>query len=475
MIILSITLLGLFLRLVLANQSLWLDEAASTVIASLPLNGLIESLKGDFHPPLYYLLLKPWLGLAGQNEMILRLPGIIIGTLTIPALFLLVKTIFVAKKPPKFGLAHLSALILALNPLHIYYSQELRMYSLSALLATLSWYFLYKWLSHKGKSDKNLLYFVFITILSFYTFYLSIFILISQWIYVVFYHRQRLGKFIAFHVLFLISLVPWLSTFSSQLQGGGYLTKALPQWSALSGQLSLKSLVLIPIKFSLGRISILPKSLYYLVVVLVSSFIALISLLSLRVKRSRIFFFWLLIPLVLGSLVSLFTPILGYWRYIFLLPAFSTVLAIGIASLPKKNFIINLVLIIVLSLSANFIFLLNPRFHRESWSTLSQIITKSNSPLILVNFPDAFAPIKFYFPDTPVFPTQVSLGKKRPDIDQALPPLISPETTIIYLDYLSDLTDPDRSILIWLDQAGLQRKKTYQLNGLGVIHEYQTP
>lgn len=473
MTILLITLLGFILRLILAGQSLWLDEAASVIIASQPLKVLIPSLAGDFHPPLYYLMLKPWLSIVGQNETLLRLPGILIGTLTVPALFLLVKTIFIPEKKLKFELAHLAALLLALNPLHIYYSQELRMYSLSALLATLTWYFLAKWLKKNNKKD--LFLFTLITITSFYTFYLSVFILISQWLFLIFFHKDRLKSFFTANLIFVLACLPWLPTFLSQLQGGGYLTKALPGWSALSGNLSLKSLLLIPTKFSLGRISILPKNLYYLVIGLIIAFVSLLFTLALRVKRSRLFLFWLFIPLLLAVLISIFTPILGYWRYIFLLPAFSTLLAIGIAYLPKKMFKINLWLLVLLFVSANMYFLSNPRFHRENWASLAELISQKENTLLLVNFTDAFAPLKFYLPHANVFPTQLKLGQTRPDIDDTLPQLIGTETTIYYLDYLSDLTSPERPILPWLERAGLKKKVVYQFIGLGAVYEYQAP
>ncbi|MBU1199933.1 glycosyltransferase family 39 protein [Patescibacteria group bacterium] len=459
MTILIITLLGLALRLILAGQSLWLDEAASVVIASLPIKTLFASLAGDFHPPLYYLLLKPWLSIAGQTEWLLRLPGILIGTLTIPALYYLVKQ-------TKLKVATLAALFLALNPLHIYYSQELRMYSLSALLAVLTWYFL---------SKKKFFLFTLATIASFYTFYLSIFILASQWLYMLFYNKKRIKPFLFSNLIFVIFCLPWLPTLFSQLKGGGYLTTALPGWSALSGDLSLKSLVLIPAKFSLGRISILPKNLYYLIIALVLAFVSLLFVLTLRVKRSKLFLFWLFTPLVLAILVSTVTPILGYWRYIFLLPAFSTLLAIGISYLPKKTFALNLSFLILLFLFSNLFFITNPKFHRENWSSFAKLVKQKQDTLLIVNFTDAFAPLKFYLPNSKVFPTQVKLGQTRGDIDETLPPLITPDTTIFYLDYLSDLTSPDRSILIWLETAGLKKSAIYQFEGLGAVYEYQAP
>ena len=473
MTIVLITLFGFALRLVLAGQSLWLDEAASWVIASLPTKTLLQSLVGDFHPPLYYLFLKPWLSLAGQSEFLLRLPGIIIGTLTIPALYLLVKTIFIAQKKLKFEIAHLAALLLALNPLHIYYSQELRMYSLSALLATLSWYFLSKWL--KDKQTKNILWFTLITVISFYTFYLSIFILISQWLYIIFFHKKNLKVFFNFNLLFVLFCLPWIPTLLKQLQGGGYLTQALPGWSALSGNISIKSLLLIPTKFSLGRISIFPQSLYFLVIGLVLAFVSLLFVLALRVKRSLLFLFWLFIPLILAVLVSLFTPILGYWRYIFLLPAFTTLLAIGISYLPQKMFAINLGLTILLFFFSNLLFFSNPKFQREDWSSVASLVTQQPNTLILVNFTDAFAPLKFYLPNANYYPTQLTLGQTRPDLDESLSPLLKKDTSVYYLDYLSDLTSPNRPILIWLDRAGLKKTSEYQFNGLGAVYEYQAP
>ena len=95
--------------------------------------------------------------------------------------------------------------------------------------------------------------------------------------------------------------------------------------------------------------------------------------------------------------------------------------------------------------------------------------------LMIVNFTDAFAPLKFYLPDTKVFPTQLKLGQLRPDIDEELPLLMGKDTTVYYLDYLSDLTSPDRTILTWLDMVGLNKQNTYQFEGLGVVYEYQAP
>jgi len=122
--LLPVTILGFFLRLIGAGQSFWLDEGASIEIASTPLSNLIAKMTTDFHPPLFYLLLKSWLPLAGKSEWLIRMPFIILASLTIPALFFFLKEALGNRKQT---IAILAALFLAINPFHIYYSQELRM------------------------------------------------------------------------------------------------------------------------------------------------------------------------------------------------------------------------------------------------------------------------------------------------------------------------------------------------------------
>src|SRR5688572_28435014 len=120
-----ILFLSLVFRLILVNQSFWLDEAASLVITRQPLAQLIASMAGDFHPPVFYVLLHYWLKLGFTHEWFLRLPVVFFGVLTIYFTYLLLKEL---KLKEKIALA--ASLLLAINPFHIYYSQELRMYSL---------------------------------------------------------------------------------------------------------------------------------------------------------------------------------------------------------------------------------------------------------------------------------------------------------------------------------------------------------
>src|SRR5918992_2870845 len=59
--------LGIGLRFV-STSSLWLDEALSANISALPVGDLLEALRHDGHPPLYYLMLHGWMELVGEGD-----------------------------------------------------------------------------------------------------------------------------------------------------------------------------------------------------------------------------------------------------------------------------------------------------------------------------------------------------------------------------------------------------------------------
>jgi uncharacterized membrane protein len=123
-----ITLVGLALRLAfLGQKSLWLDEAV-TLKKVLVEPAVILSYYDESHPPLYYLFMHFWVAL-GQSEVILRLPSAIFGTLALPVLYGLSRD----WGGPR--LAALATALLAVAPLHIWYSQEARMYSMVGWLA----------------------------------------------------------------------------------------------------------------------------------------------------------------------------------------------------------------------------------------------------------------------------------------------------------------------------------------------------
>lgn len=135
-----ITILGLFLRLLFINKAegLWNDEYISWFIASQPLtNGFIEGIKSQCHMPFYYLYLKFFMTIFGQSDTILRLTSVVAGTLSIPVMY------FAGMENSK-KTAILAGTFTALSSFLIYYSQEVRIYSVLFLFSALSLLFTLK-------------------------------------------------------------------------------------------------------------------------------------------------------------------------------------------------------------------------------------------------------------------------------------------------------------------------------------------
>jgi len=461
-------LVGLVLRLIGANQSFWLDEGASIEIALTPISGFVEKMATDFHPPLFYLLLKSWLPLAGNMEWLIRLPFILLGVATLPAFFFLLKDIFGEHKRsvPFIGMA-----LLAFSPFHIYYSQELRMYSLNTLFTVLSWLCLLRF--QRKANSKDLIIFTVLNTLNLYTFYGAFFNLAAQILYLLFAQKRIRALFFSILVS-LLFFAPWLPVMLRQVEVGGYLKNALPGWQVLSGSLTAKSLLLIPLKFFFGRISFAPKSLYFLLAGITSALylFPLVIVLIKKEKKSLPFFFWAIIPLFIASIISLKTPVLGYWRFLFVLPPLLALTSFGISNFSQsgKNFFFGS--LIFFSLLSTLIYWYSPTNQREDWRGLSVYVDRPNS-LTIVNFPFAFAPLRFYAPNLNYTPAQSSLGILRPDLIESV--LSAPETSVFLLDYLSDLTDSQRKVKRDLEKAGFVLVSEKTFTNLGSIYEYRPP
>lgn len=113
----------------LGELSLWYDEGWSVHLARLtPWQALPQIMgPGHTHPPLYYMLLGLWQALAGPSEFSMRFLSLAFGVLTVVLGYRLGRELF--GQPT--GLV--AALLLALAPPQIAYSQEARSYTLFAL------------------------------------------------------------------------------------------------------------------------------------------------------------------------------------------------------------------------------------------------------------------------------------------------------------------------------------------------------
>jgi 4-amino-4-deoxy-L-arabinose transferase-like glycosyltransferase len=142
-----VVLLGAALRFYdLGGESLWMDEAFTWLWAHQD-HGALWGAAGrwETNPPLYYSIQKVWRGLFGDSEAALRSFSAVAGTLAVPIVFLIGRLIGGA------GAGLIAALLLAVLPIHVQYSQEARSYALLILAATTAvWGLLVFLRSHGG-------------------------------------------------------------------------------------------------------------------------------------------------------------------------------------------------------------------------------------------------------------------------------------------------------------------------------------
>jgi 4-amino-4-deoxy-L-arabinose transferase-like glycosyltransferase len=120
----SIIMLGFTLRLYdLAKESLWYDELLQLDIAQQPLVGILPALPRHAAVPLDYLTTHFWI-LLGRQEYWVRLPAVLLGTLTLPLAYQFGRKLLGAGSS---GL--LFMLLLTVSPFHVRYSQEVRPYA----------------------------------------------------------------------------------------------------------------------------------------------------------------------------------------------------------------------------------------------------------------------------------------------------------------------------------------------------------
>jgi 4-amino-4-deoxy-L-arabinose transferase-like glycosyltransferase len=114
----------------LGANSLWVDEIETLLLAQQSVAQIVRvSTSVNFIPPLYFVLVHGVLRICGESEVALRLMSVVAGICTILAAWLLTQRI-----TKSLGAANITAALLAVNPLHIWYSQEARPYALLTFL-----------------------------------------------------------------------------------------------------------------------------------------------------------------------------------------------------------------------------------------------------------------------------------------------------------------------------------------------------
>ncbi|RME33638.1 MAG: hypothetical protein D6793_09535, partial [Thermoflexia bacterium] len=132
----------------LGDQNIWWDEGLAIWAVR---HGFVETTlwtAGDVHPPLYFWLLWPWVRLAGESEFAARYLTVMVAMPTVAVMAPL------GRRLGGRAVGAAALWLLALSRFHVWWSQEMRMYALAALGATLSFYFLLRWISQEERRSR---------------------------------------------------------------------------------------------------------------------------------------------------------------------------------------------------------------------------------------------------------------------------------------------------------------------------------
>lgn len=125
-----VALAGILIRWPHLTESLWFDEVWRTDVV-LRNGQLGRLLWHDVHNPLYNAMMYAWTGVFGDSELSVRIPSLVLGVGVIVALARWVRVRFGAAP------AALAATLLAVSPVHAWYSCEAKNNMLVMFLAVL--------------------------------------------------------------------------------------------------------------------------------------------------------------------------------------------------------------------------------------------------------------------------------------------------------------------------------------------------
>jgi uncharacterized membrane protein len=215
---------ALVLRLIrVGSQSIWVDEML-TLSVSIPDPGLTiwDYVKYNIHGPLHSFVVYLF-HFVSVHEGWLRIPSVIAGVLAVYFFYRWTR-IWLGE-----GIARVASIFLAIHPLHIYYSQEIRNYSFLFFFAMLSCYVFHR-LLERETGKRFALYVIAMACAALSNFTAAFLFVVHSLIYVV--RRgapgRRILKWAAVGVLVLVLISPWVYRIYTFIDVTALVTPVVP-------------------------------------------------------------------------------------------------------------------------------------------------------------------------------------------------------------------------------------------------------
>ena len=214
-LILSILILVYMLITPLNNIITHIGEYFTLTITNLPISDMLTITKGEFNPPLYYLLVKFVTKFLGNSVSILKLLSII------PyAIIILISTVKI-RKDYGWLTAGIFAFSMGIMSEFFTYFLMARMYSW-AILFTLLAFIYFRDIITNEDDKKSWILFTLVSILAAYTHYFAGVTVATIYLFLFFYiyknNQDKIKNWGISVVISIIVYIPWIFTLINQIQ-----------------------------------------------------------------------------------------------------------------------------------------------------------------------------------------------------------------------------------------------------------------
>jgi uncharacterized membrane protein len=443
----------------LGAESAWIDEAYSIELVKHSLVEIITGTAADQHPPLYYLLLHFWLRI-GSGVTYARLLSVILGVINIAQI------LHFGYKTGGVYIGLIGALLLAISPMHVWYSQEIRMYMLLLCLTTASTTAL--WWALRNKHFLYWFLYCLFSILALYTHYFAAFIILTQGIWVLTwmlkgYSKNDLWKWIASTVITGLLFLPWLPTAINQARFHTMTWVESPTIFIIRD-------TLLRLVFGIAVLS-LPDLLLWavLVVVLGITFWAFKEYLPIFSKNEGAFFYavsWGIFPFIAISIVALIFPVYQFKQYLIVVAPILLLCAWISYRLPRG---VRIAALFILVLAASFSLIYQQvALTKDNWKGAAEYIQQNTtagdvlfgnpaaSSLALALYADVTAP----FLGTPSDYNIISGGWEGEMLtseatDNTFGQLSETYHRVWLIEFFPEFWDEDKTVENWLESHSI--------------------
>jgi mannosyltransferase len=442
-------------------QSFWNDEGNSARIAERSIPLILEGAAGDIHPPLYYLALHYWRALVGRSEFALRALSSVGGLGLVAWIYVLGADAF----GPWSGLA--AALMAAINPFLVYYSQEARSYIWVAFLGAAAAYAALRWLENPHRAGGLAAAgYVLGATAGLYTHYLFPITLIpiNLIVLALLLRRRalrRMGGWLGLHLIIAVLYLPWAPTALHQLSG----------WPSSAGGASLESAW--PGLLRLFSLGVTVETAGSAIALLGFGFLLLLGLIPRAGGRPAenvglaLAVLWLVIPVVAVLVLGLYKEallkfllvasppyclLLGRGLHQALAPrSAGGVRARSVILLPSA---LSLGLILSFSYESLDNLYFDPAYARADYREMARTIQAASRPGdgIILNAANQWEVFTYYYPQVErVYPLPRSRPVREAEVVAELESITASHDRLFAIFWAEAESDPERLVERWLD------------------------